>query len=1249
MVALLAGVAPAVSVGTAVADEAPVAVLTESEQALKKAADSGSRVEVVGERTERDTVFANPDGATFALESSIVPVRVNTGAGWTKPDATLERREDGSIGPKASTVDVDFSGGGSGQDLVKVGQDGQSVSMGWPGNLPTPRLEGPRAVYENVLPDVNLILTATVEGFQQVLEVETPAAAALPELKEIEYALGVEGLRLREGAFGSMEALDGNGQVVFRSPTARMWNSAGDDIDPAASPTAGAQPQSVGMLALAATAPADPQGEVPEQVAPPQEGDALAGPGAGDKSAVMAVELGQDSLTVTPDAGLIAATEPEDFPLYIDPSVEVNQAQRTVLSSDGDVFYNFTNGDNGMSVGKCGSAVINGVSYYCGNGYVNRMYFEFSPTALRGKHVLDATFRVTETWSFSCDSRWVDLERTDRIYASSKWPGPTIRDHMGDRDVSAGRGDACSPSQPRSVIEFHDNPAEPEENLAPTVRALADGTYNVLTFMIQAKDETDTISWKRFNNDGTLTATYMSKPAVPGEYGVLSGGTVPVCSTTESGATMISDPTPSLYATPRAASGAESQAMLRVFFDLDYKQSDGTWYDAPQPTTGSVAPTSGHASYAASAKDFPTQTKTWDSPLKQNTVYRYHAYTHSFKDTSYSSWLTSNASPWCYFKVDSTAPKPPVVKFNTVYQECVTGGACEVFGGPGKPGSFTFTYGAGDTASTNTHYQYRLSSSSAWSGWKAATNGAYTTNITPPTSGPFVLNVMSKDVLGRTGFTAVKFLVKEGDNPVGRWDFNEASGAAVDTSTTDLALKNNLTLSAAGATRNDHGRRGMLTAADGSKAQDKALGLVRSSHGAASSSKRVVDTQGSFTVTAWARLDSNASVATVLSQDGNVHSSFYLSYCTDLDDQGKTNTWCVRMADTDTSGSYFTQRVNAVNPPQFNTWTHLGFTVDTTDRKLRFYVNGVLQGTDDLTLNRWSSNGGLQVGRAKYNGAYSEYFSGDIDEVAIWQWELDPVYMAKEAGRLDSNNWAYTELVAQYQPNGASGTSLTDHSGYGNTLTMSSTGSLDGTNIVLDGVDDSASTARPLVDDTGSFTVATTVKLDLGKVKSMPDMTTYLQILGQKSASGSSWAIWFQKTDTTELVGDPPTAVPATAGRWHFGRLSADGKTNTSVQSEEVFLLKEEKEGEEVKEEAKEVTLVASFDAITRTIRLFQGGQSDLQGDPLVYQAQLGSGFTVGKAWNGTGWDRFLPGEIRDIRVWAGAMTSQAQVVAIVG
>ncbi|MBT2448258.1 hypothetical protein J7F03_14455, partial [Streptomyces sp. ISL-43] len=82
---------------TAVADAAAPPV-SESDKALKDAKKSGKPVEVVGERTDSSTTFANPDGKSFRLDTSAVPVRVKakSGSGWVAPDAMLEVRADGT-------------------------------------------------------------------------------------------------------------------------------------------------------------------------------------------------------------------------------------------------------------------------------------------------------------------------------------------------------------------------------------------------------------------------------------------------------------------------------------------------------------------------------------------------------------------------------------------------------------------------------------------------------------------------------------------------------------------------------------------------------------------------------------------------------------------------------------------------------------------------------------------------------------------------------------------------------------------------------------------------------------------------------------------------------------------------------------------------------------------------------------------------------------------------------------------------
>lgn len=203
----------------AASPEADSAPLTEGQQALAEAEKSGKRVEVTGERTDRTTVYANPDGFTFTLEQSAVPIRVaKAGGGWQAPDATLEKRSDGSVGPKAAAVSIAFSAGGDKAPLARIEDQGHSLELEWPGKLPAPRLDGPSAVYAEVLPGVDLQVTATPESFQPVFVVRTPEAAANEELKKLTFGLKAQGLDVREGAAGNLAAVDGSGRTVFKAP-----------------------------------------------------------------------------------------------------------------------------------------------------------------------------------------------------------------------------------------------------------------------------------------------------------------------------------------------------------------------------------------------------------------------------------------------------------------------------------------------------------------------------------------------------------------------------------------------------------------------------------------------------------------------------------------------------------------------------------------------------------------------------------------------------------------------------------------------------------------------------------------------------------------------------------------------------------------------------------------------------------------------------------------------------------------------
>ncbi|MET7737728.1 LamG-like jellyroll fold domain-containing protein [Streptomyces sp. NPDC005402] len=328
-------------------------------------------------------------------------------------------------------------------------------------------------------------------------------------------------------------------------------------------------------------------------------------------------------------------------------------------------------------------------------------------------------------------------------------------------------------------------------------------------------------------------------------------------------------------------------------------------------------------------------------------------------------------------------------------------------------------------------------------------------------------------------------------------------------------------------------------------------------------------------------------------------------------------------------------------------WTHLAAVVDTSagGKSLTLYVNGIKQGSDALTTGGWSADGALQIGRVKSKGAFAEYFSGDIDEVKVWQEVKNEGQLAKEAGLKDADNKALMELVAHYAPDGADGTSLSDLSGYGNTLSLSSGASLDGEALVLDGTG-AATLSRPVVADTGSFTAATKVAVSTKDLLGKPDGYR-AQVLGQRTANGSSWSLWVEKTGmVSEPVvddegnpvyddeGNPVTKTEPTA-RWHFGRLTTDG-SGTSVSSKEDAVLNSE------------VALVGAYDAQTRTITLYVG--SDAQSPPQAYTASVGSGeFAAGKGWTNSAWSHYLSGRITGICLWAGAVKDVDQVETVVG
>ncbi|WP_149181314.1 LamG-like jellyroll fold domain-containing protein [Streptomyces sp. TRM49041] len=1230
----------AVSSATA-AEQSPR--LSEGARALAAAKESGERVEVLGERSERTTVFANPDGHTFTLEQSSVPVRVaKQDGGWQSPDATLQRRADGTVGPKAAAAEMVFSGGGDKAPLVSIADKGRELALDWPGKLPKPELDGASALYRNVLPDVDLKVTATVEGFQHVLVVKTPKAAADAKLKELTFGLRTSaGLTVRKNERGALAAVDATGQAVFRAPTAQMWNSAGkaaqdkrvkSGVTPPA-PKRVTAPAAVNEADIPqdrpkAAGPAVPQAPASAQSSAPVKGAEAPGsatglePGQGDEVTRMAVKVSKDTLSVVPDAALLKSTPASAFPVYIDPTVTWGESERTLLRSDGYESYGWSNGsdDMGKGAGKCGT--WNG--YYCGPGYVQRLYFEFSPASLKGKKVLDATFRVTEPWAFQCDPRWVDLVRTNNISSSTTWSSrPKELDWMGDRYVSAGRGSLCDPDSPDAPIEFNDNPEETNENLTPTVRDFAAGKFSRLTLEIRAHDESDTSAWKRFKNDAVLAVDFVGLPEKPSSIGLVTGsGTT--CSTTESNPTIMSDPTPPLTATAQTKSGGESGAQLRVAFDIDHKNTDGTWSDTA-PGNGDIRPSTGYVG------DNTKLTLSW-STLTEGKLYRYRAWVRSYYNSG-GSYLAgpSNASTtgWCYFKVDPTAPEAPTITFGTPYTEC-TPNACASNGGPGVKGTWTFKPASGDT--TNVSYQYTLSGMTTW---PTVTGSSPTVSITPERSGTYTLWARAKDNVGRYGaWNAVDFLVAAGAGPIATYHFDEDSGAAVDTATTG-PTRHPATL-ASGAVRDDRGRRGLITHdATGqplaTPVTDKGLAM-NGSTGWASTSGQVLETRSSYTVSAWVRVDpASTKTVTVLSQTPDTTSPYTQKYSPFIISYG--GKWSLRVFSTE--GTWSREAMTPTSYPK-GVWTHVAGVHDAAAKKVHLYVNGKLQASVDAGTP-WSADGNMEIGRTIYADNYVDQFHGSIDEVTVWQRSLTPKEIGDEAKLLTSEGYAGLELVADWQAADGSGTTVPDASGYGRTLTLNSGASLAGGELVLDGIDDHAVSPMntAVVDGTGAFTVTTTVSLDGAKLATQA-IGYSGAVLSQRTNGAGSYGFWYELTGK-DTVFDEETFEERTVpvGKWHFGTRHEDG-TFTSVVSDEVAALDSV------------VRLTGVHDPVTGTISLYLGHNQN--GADLAFTALLGSyEVSVGRAWQDWYWNDYLPARIGEVRLFSGAVAGSEQISTHIG
>ncbi|MCX5242646.1 LamG domain-containing protein [Streptomyces prunicolor] len=1159
--------------------------------------------------TESSQVFANPDG-TFTQEMNAAPVRARKDDGtWAPIDTALVREADGSVRAENTTAGIAFSGGGSGDGLVTLKDEGHALRLGWPTALPEPRLDGASATYAGVLPDVDLKLTALDSGYTSVLVVKTAEAAKNPALATIRMTVSGSGLDIAPTADGGFVARDNDGTPVFESPAGRMWDSAGDI--PATDVTT--QLSRVATSAEAETPDPEPTDGTPLPAAG-GEPSPSEGPGSGDTTAELPLKVAGSTLEITPDPALLHGKDTV-FPLYIDPPTKgIVLGDWTALASNGTKYWEF-DGDKG--VGRCS----NYAGYLCSNTpYTQRMYFEYPLSSIHGKKVLDATMEAYQVWTFSCDPHWYDLSHvTKGISSSTTWSTrPAADDLMGDRNVAYGRGSLCSPSQPANWVRFSDNVAdEPNENLTTTLASAATNKDAQITFSLTAHDESDAGAWARFRNDAKLSVTYVSYPGKPTSYGVQQGTTGRACNAS-SLPFATSATKPKMLATVQSADG--SNAQLRALFEV--WKADGSsraWY-AASPDGAWVAD---NATRDASSSALPPQT---DYRMRVKTQAYYKT------DRGVTGVLDSAWSSWCYFRVDTDSPPPPVVtSADGVYQPAETDPAA---GGVGTPGKFTFT--PADTNSTTAgiqsdvvSYKWKLNSGAVSAPIPVAKGTATTQTITPNQAGENTIQVWGFDAASHSSLTGYySFLVKGAEQPSGIWH-----------------LDNGLTDS---TTATQHPLTSSGTAWDALSRSGSGAAKLNGTTAYLSTSSSVLDTTKSFTVSAWARLAKKDVNYTVLTQAGTNASGFQLYYSTAYD------AWVFNRHQTDVASPVLTRSIGS-KPPVLNAWTHLAGVYDAAAQTIQLYANGVPQGEPvTFPVTPWKASGGLQVGRLLVSGTGKENFAGTIDEVKVWSRALADTEVTHDAWLEDEDLSDGTAgdpvptLVAKWDATdmaNATGTTVKDTSGFGRNLTLngaaltqSTTGDPDiGEEVTttqamtLNGTSAYATATGPVVDDAGSFTATAWVTLDPAKLADT-SKSYAVQVFGQSGTSQSAWGVWYEQP------------AGSTQGRWTFGRPDKDGTGAAWTKSESTAFTTAQLGVPVMLTVVYDAQSAADADDTSKLGGLKLYVDSALMGDEdgVPYSApwQGAGAFEIGRAKINGAAARYFPGSIDSVRVWAGATST---------
>lgn len=687
--------AASVPAHTVVAGKVPVRTLTQAQladetTASRTAVAQRKAVPVDSLTTPYSTVTANPAG-DFTFSESVLPERIRRGNGWVSASAKLRRNADGTYSPSASLSGLTISGGGSGP-LASMTDNGAGLGISWPSALPTPTVSGATATYSNVLPGVDLQVTATVTGgFSDVLVVHNAAAAANPALAALTFTTQTHGVTLHADAAGDLTATDAHRQVMFTAAAPSMWDSN------TTLPTA----QSSRMRADVSTTSA---------------------PGLAATQRQLGVHLAGSTLTLVPDRTML--TDPHaHFPMFIDPSYApqhsiAGQEQDFDEVKQGSPCNGVSYFDNSSSSADNGELGVGYDGFAGGCDGIMRAFYQIGiPQVIWGSTVSLANVVASIPYAAAngSNSNAVELQWVAPISSSTDW-----NNQPPTGNVIATTGFTTTSNSPNMSIGL---------TITSTVQQAATGNWTALTVGLHDTDEAsnDDIDFVRFGDNPHLNINYDHTPNVPatGDLTSTSGTTSVPCATSGSlpfmGKTASVTP-PSLNA---AISDPDGDAISATF-------SYGVAGGATTTLTSAIV-----SSGTTATVSLPSSFISGLSTTSVTTI--------AYSTTVFDGSLTSAASSTCEFNYDPLSPDPPTVS-STTYPSSGLGAAA------GTVGAFTLTAATGESVAD---FVFRLDnvpptggSSCTGSFSTPATSNAATVDLSASSPGTHQLYVYACDSAG---------------------------------------------------------------------------------------------------------------------------------------------------------------------------------------------------------------------------------------------------------------------------------------------------------------------------------------------------------------------------------------------------------------------------------------------------------------------------------------------------------------------